>query len=152
MHDDEEVKLFQARPKPRFWTRFRPSAFFFGTFEGQMTGMAVLSLVTVLFGAVVLMLGSDGKGYYNSGFFWEAWWFSWTLFIDPGTQTGLASDETHDLKGIAVLLSLLGFVFNLTILGLVVDNIRAVLLDFKERESRVTIHDHVLVLGWSRML
>jgi hypothetical protein len=42
-------------------------------------------------------------------------WFSWGVFFDPGTQTGLAPLDPIETKTVAVLMSIAGFIFNLTI-------------------------------------
>ena len=51
-------------------------------------------------------------------------WFSWGVFFDPGTQTGIESIAKGQEKFVAVTFSVLGFVFNLVFLGIVVEQVR----------------------------
>lgn len=53
----------------------------------------------------------------------EAAWFSWGLFFDPGTQTGIMPDDKLSAKLVALIFSVIGFVFNLVVLGLIVDKV-----------------------------
>ena len=73
----------------------------------------------------------DGCGTDTS--FAQAMWFAWCIFFDPGTQTGLAADGTvsHWHRLIAAIFSIGGFVFNLFLLGVVVDKIRTSLERFE---------------------
>eukprot|EP00913_Durusdinium_trenchii_P033259 g31136.t1 len=66
---------------------------------------------------------------------------SYTLLIDIGTQTGLAANERPTIK----IVSVVGFVYCLTLLGMVVDLIRE---DCRMRFSSVPAHGHWLILGW----
>ena len=65
--------------------------------------------------------------------FAQATWFAWCIFFDPGTQTGLAADGTvsHGQRLLAAIFSIGGFVFNLFLLGVVVDKIRNTLRRFE---------------------
>ena len=40
----------------------------------------------------------------------QALWFSWGVFFDPGTQTGIVADEYVAVKVVAVAFSVVGFV------------------------------------------
>lgn len=73
----------------------------------------------------------DGCG--TDASFAQAMWFAWCIFFDPGTQTGLAADGTvsHWHRLIAAIFSIGGFVFNLFLLGVVVDKIRSSLNTFE---------------------
>ena len=46
------------------------------------------------------------------------------IFFDPGTQTGLAADGHWDILSVAVFFSIVGFIFNMILLGFVVDSVR----------------------------
>ena len=69
--------------------------------------------------------------------FAQAMWFSWCIFFDPGTQTGLPAGITvsHRQRLIAAIFSICGFVFNLFLLGVVVDKIRTSLNTFESHNK-----------------
>jgi len=77
--------------------------------------------------------------------------FAWCIFFDPGTQTGLAADGTvsHRQRLIAAIFSICGFVFNLFLLGVVVDKIRTSLNTFESHNKVIIANGHFVVLGWS---
>ena len=76
-----------------------------------------------------------------------ALWTSWTMFTDPGTQTGAGNDARE--QAVAVFVSLLGYIFFLSVMGIVVDLVRQTLDDWKTFHSRVVANEHTLILGWS---
>lgn len=79
----------------------------------------------------------------------ESSYFAWGLFFDPGTQTGLPPDAGFPNKLVVLLFSFLGFVFNLVVLGLVVEFLRKQLMRWKRRHRRVLSNDHTIILGWT---
>ena len=78
-----------------------------------------------------------------------AFWMSWGMFFDPGTQTGLTVDNDLSAKLVAVLFSISGFLFNLAFLGIVIDLIRDKLNRYEKVYSRIVKTDHTVVLGWT---
>eukprot|EP01052_Picozoa_sp_SAG31_P011315 SAG31_NODE_638_length_13329_cov_13.538095_10_plen_95_part_00 len=81
-----------------------------GSLIGQLLGLGVVAVVLVLGGAAVLALTHGAEGVYDASDFGQLTWFSWGIFFDPGTQTGLAPDERVWTKTVAVIFSLLGCV------------------------------------------
>jgi len=126
--------------------RWRASDWFLGTSEGQWTALLLIASLQILLGSAAWSF-TGGNADAGSDFK-QSLWISWGLFFDPGTQTGLAATEEHRFKIVAVVFSLAGFLFNLTVLGLVVDLIRAKLDRWQQLYSRVVANDHVLVIGW----
>ncbi|CAE7265278.1 unnamed protein product [Symbiodinium pilosum] len=106
-------------------------------------------------GAVVLILSgaavwSAVGGDENADHTWEqSMWMSWGLFFDPGTQTGVAANAAIKVKLAALIFSVLGFLYNLTFLGIIVEWIRSSMDTWTRTKSRVWYGEHVLVLGWS---
>eukprot|EP00421_Protoceratium_reticulatum_P064796 CAMPEP_0168406330 /NCGR_PEP_ID=MMETSP0228-20121227/25597_1 /TAXON_ID=133427 /ORGANISM="Protoceratium reticulatum, Strain CCCM 535 (=CCMP 1889)" /LENGTH=702 /DNA_ID=CAMNT_0008419977 /DNA_START=276 /DNA_END=2384 /DNA_ORIENTATION=+ len=90
---------------------------------------------------------AGGNADYDTSFR-QSLWISWGLFFDPGTQTGIAATDDWRVQFVAVILSICGFVFNLAVLGLVVDKIRSTLRKFHELRNRIVANGHALVLGW----
>ena len=66
---------------------------FFAWLKGSPLGQYFMLLITgivLLFGGAFAWMGTDGnEGHTNS--FTQAFWLSWGLFFDPGTQTGLGA-------------------------------------------------------------
>ncbi|CAJ1435116.1 unnamed protein product [Effrenium voratum] len=117
-----------------------------GTTFGQW--ILVLSLFLCLqCSGTVLWLLSGGNDEFSTTLN-DSWWISYTLLIDIGTQTGFAAHERPTIKIVSVVISLVGFVYCLTLLGMVVDLIREVLDDCRLRYSSVPAQGHWLILGW----
>ncbi|CAE7843573.1 unnamed protein product, partial [Symbiodinium microadriaticum] len=112
-----------------------------GTTLGQWVLICFVFLVLQFIGTVVCRLTEFNN--WNDSF-----WTCYTLLIDIGTQTGLPADATPTDKLVSVVISLVGFVYCLTLLGMVVDLIREVLDDCRTRFSSVPAKDHWLILGW----
>jgi len=111
--------------------------------------------VSLFVGAMVLVLSgtavwSSTGGDSNADSSWQqSMWMSWGLFFDPGTQTGVAADAPLNVKLAAVVFSVLGFLYNLTFLGIIVEWIRSSMDTWTRTQSRVWYGNHILVLGWS---
>lgn len=117
-----------------------------GTTFGQWVLVLCLFVFLQCSGTVLWRL-SGGNDEFSTT--WnDSWWISYTLLIDIGTQTGLAANERPTIKIVSVVISLVGFVYCLTLLGMVVDLIREVLDDCRMRFSSVPAHGHWLILGW----
>lgn len=78
----------------------------------------------------------------------ESFWIAYTLLVDIGTQTSFSPSERGVVRAVAVVISIIGFVYCLLFLGMVVELIRSLLLRWKVRYSRVEAHGHWLILGW----
>lgn len=115
---------------------------------GQATLLLVSALGLVFTGTGVWMLTS-GTADYDAKSFDESLWMSWGLFFDPGTQTGVAASEYMQVKTVAAVFSILGFLYNLVLLGIIVEWIRAVMDRWTKTKNRVWCTDHILLLGWS---
>ncbi|CAK9056466.1 unnamed protein product, partial [Durusdinium trenchii] len=78
----------------------------------------------------------------------DSFWISYVLLVDIGTQTSFSSDERGVVRAVAVVISIIGFVYCLTFLGMVVELIRSFLLHWKVKYSKVDAQGHWLILGW----
>ena len=83
--------------------------------------------------------------------FYQACFTAWGLFFDPGTQTGFVDHEEYpyQMKFVAGIFSFFGFIFNLVVLGMVVELLRKLLDRWKRLHRRVIANDHTVVLGWT---
>ncbi|KAK7231065.1 monovalent cation:H+ antiporter [Aureococcus anophagefferens] len=116
---------------------------------GQFVLLFVVACGLVLSGAAAWIgTGAAKTSDYNMSFR-DAVWFSWGVFFDPGTQTGLAGDERLAPKVVAVVFSILGFVFNLVLLGLIVERVRLIMATWVQRYGKTVVTGHILVLGWT---
>ncbi|KAJ1615609.1 hypothetical protein T492DRAFT_897361, partial [Pavlovales sp. CCMP2436] len=134
---------------------FKPSklweittAVFFGTAVGQYSFLSIIALVLLIIGTIVWALASGGTADYDTSLD-HSIWLSYTTFIDTGTQTGVSADQSEKVKFIVVVLSGLGFIFNLTFLSVVVDNVRTLLDRLYTRYSQLFARKHVVILGWT---
>ena len=124
--------------------------FLFGTGPGQLIVLVGLAVTLVVGGAFGLMTTDPSDDApYDKDSFSECLWFSWGVFIDAGGHTALAASEDFYTKWVATLFGLAGFLFNLVVLGVLVDNIRKSLDTFRERQDHLVVDGHFLVLGWS---
>lgn len=124
--------------------------FLVGTVRGKTLLLCGIAVALVGGGAVVWarLCGANRSGLSNAQF-WEALWLSWGLFFDPGTQTGVEPDDFFAVKLVALALSVFGFVFNLTVLGVVVDAIRGLMDKWERTRSRLIYNGHTIILGWT---
>lgn len=76
-------------------------------------------------------------------------WLSWGVFFDPGTQTSVAADEKFEVKVVAAAFSVMGFIFNLVLLGIIVDVCHTSLVRQRTLRARSYSSGHTLVLGWT---
>ena len=79
----------------------------------------------------------------------QALWFSWGVFFDPGTQTGIVADEYVAVKVVAVAFSVVGFLFNLVLLGLIVERVKIFLDRMVETYGKIVCTKHIVVLSWT---
>ena len=110
-------------------------SFFLGTLVGNFCLLVFLAVVLVVSGTFSYMGVADCNVTdprqmcqdYDGNDFWAAWWLSWGLHFDPGTQTGISALEGAAQKWMVVPFSILGFVLNLIFLGLIVEQVRELL-------------------------
>merc|ERR1719460_378949 len=93
----------------------RGRAIFLGTAKGQCAVLLAIATVLVTSGAFVWCL-AEGSEDVPATFWPHALWFSWGLFFDPGTQTGVPATPVHQAL-VAMAFSVTGFIFNLVALG-----------------------------------
>jgi Trk K+ transport system NAD-binding subunit len=77
-------------------------------------------------------------------------WRAYTMFIDPGTQTGLevGVDAMDDIF-LSVFTSLLGYAFMVMVIGLVADFFRVSMANMRKKYGKIDLSDHIVILGWS---
>ena len=72
-----------------------------GTFSGQMTAMFLTGCVIICLGGFLdgaVRLAHRG-GVVDMDFVFGSLWTSWSLFIDPGTQTQLSHEKANECTG-----------------------------------------------------
>eukprot|EP00931_Biecheleriopsis_adriatica_P068361 TRINITY_DN42327_c0_g1_i1.p1 TRINITY_DN42327_c0_g1~~TRINITY_DN42327_c0_g1_i1.p1 ORF type:complete len:791 (+),score=107.54 TRINITY_DN42327_c0_g1_i1:61-2433(+) len=115
--------------------------------SGQIAVLMVAALLLIGLGTAVWSATGGTADFDDS---WEqSMWMSWGLFFDPGTQTGVAADEPIHIKLVALIFSVFGFLYNLIMLGIIVEWIRAVMFEWSKSKNRVWCSKHVLILGWN---
>ena len=102
----------------RGWLKFFTSSF------GQLLLLTFVGFILVFGGTLVWLAVGGPAGEFNLDAWKDSRWLSWTIFFDPGTQTGFAADERSVILWVALLFSVLGFGFNLVLLGWIVDWVR----------------------------
>eukprot|EP00434_Breviolum_minutum_P014721 symbB.v1.2.012980.t2/scaffold908.1/size153097/13 len=117
-----------------------------GTTSGQWILICCVFLFLQCAGTVV-WIASGGNDEFSTSLN-DSWWISYTLLVDIGTQTGLPATERNTIKFVCAVISLVGFVYFLTLLGMVVDLIRDFLNDLRTQFSSVRAQGHWLILGW----
>lgn len=140
--DQLDGKVFES-----YWTLHEDfNARIFGTGLGHLFTLVVVGAILLLLGAGSWCIAGGNDDYDDS--FHDAFWISWGVFFDPGTHTGLSADDAGTVRLVAVIFSICGFIFNLTLLGTVVEGVRGTLRNWKEMYSRISTRDHMLILGW----
>jgi hypothetical protein len=110
-----------------------------GTLKGQLVSLLMVAGVGVMGSAIVwVAVGNNEEAEVEdeSREWHAALWFAWALWFDPGTQTGLSGYAATGILTAAAAISCLGFLFNLTMLGFIVDRIREILDELKEIYGR----------------
>jgi len=118
-----------------------------GTKRGQVLGLIGIALLLLFFGTFAWVL-AGGNSQYGSEWY-AAFWFSWCVFSDPGTQMGLSAGERALVKVIAVTLSVIGFLYNLVTMSFMVEMVRVRLERWRRERYRFVANDHTLLLGWN---
>ncbi|CAL1130283.1 unnamed protein product [Cladocopium goreaui] len=118
-----------------------------GDGRGQLVSLLAAAMILIGSGTVVWSaIGGDE----NANSSWEqSSWMSWGLFFDPGTQTGVSAGAPTKVKATALIFSVLGFLYNLTFLGIIVEWIRSSMDRWSKTKSRIWYGNHILILGWS---
>ena len=141
--------LEDAQSKPLEKARWTWQEWFLGSHLGQLVMLFFVAVGLVIAGALSWVAAGPARGEAYNSSLRDALWFSWGVFFDPGTQTGLPSDERLAHKAVAVCFSILGFVFNLVLLGIIVEHVRLVLDFWVGTHNKIVERGHVLVLGWT---
>jgi hypothetical protein len=121
-------------------------SFFVGTLRGNFITLIGIGMFLILFGALAWLgagCGAESCGDYPATFD-SAWWLSWGLYFDPGTQTGISALEGGKQKWVAVSFSILGFILNLILLGLIVESMRQLLDAWRATYGRIIENDHTV--------
>ena len=138
--DEHEETRDESRGGTAAWT---PREFLLGHVVGQFVMLGLIAVGLICGGTVAwIACGRSRTEDYNRSLR-EALWFSWGVFFDPGTQTGLRADERLGPKCVAVVFSILGFVFNLVLLGLIVERVKDLLELWVRRFGKVVLCRHV---------
>lgn len=156
---DPTAAAVSATSLPRWRSRWTAKSFFLGTVLGHICLMVVVAALLILMGAALWLLSGDCSGEEQDGpgcitagrssdRFGDALWFSYTLFIDPGTQTGLVTSAPGKFL-IAAAFSVIGFIYCLVVLGLIVETVRSTMDRLRRRHYRLVANGHTVVLGWT---
>lgn len=130
---------------PRTWL-LQSRDWVLGTSEGHFIALLILGVCLIAFGALCWHFTGGNDDYDTS--LKSSFWIAWGLFFDPGTQTGFPPDDPAIVLWFGCLFSVVGFIFNVTVLGTVVEFVRTLLRNFKDMYSRILCKGHILVLGW----
>lgn len=132
------------------------TVFFLGTSSGQWLMLLVIGCACVFGGAFLWKVAErceDGVD-VNTGSECldrpaDILWTSWGMFIDIGTHTGIDMKASHMHRLISVVISLLGFMFSLVVLGLIVELVRYQLEIWQRAFGMIIANRHTVVLGWT---
>jgi hypothetical protein len=119
-----------------------------GTSIGQIGFALTISCSLVLSLTLVwhLLPACDSCDYDNT--LGASAWLAWGVFFDPGTQTNLLPDDSSIWhKAAAAVFSVFGYIFNVALLGVIVEWIRASVVRFKKHHNTIIANSHVVVLG-----
>ena len=145
----DALPLGQFRSKTRAAHSF--VSFFLGTKAGNLVLLTIISLTLVLCGTMAWLAAGCGietcDEYPRD--FWSAWWLSWGVHFDPGTQTSIKAGENAPQKWVVVVFSILGFLLNLIFLGIIVEHMRILLDSLRRTHGRIIANDHTVILGWT---
>jgi len=142
---EDTAKFARTRLGPRQMAR-QGRDWMLGTSFGHFVALLSLGLVMLTLGTIFWHLAGGNEEYSNS--LNDSFWMAWCLFIDTGTQTGIPAANPAEVRIVGVVCSVSGYIFNLTLMGLVVEAIRVMLKHFKEMYSRISTTGHVLIIGW----
>eukprot|EP00931_Biecheleriopsis_adriatica_P074407 TRINITY_DN48469_c0_g1_i1.p1 TRINITY_DN48469_c0_g1~~TRINITY_DN48469_c0_g1_i1.p1 ORF type:complete len:804 (+),score=110.32 TRINITY_DN48469_c0_g1_i1:63-2414(+) len=117
-----------------------------GTRQGQW-GAIFMSGWCMLGFCMLLWVLSGGNADYGTSFR-DSLWIAYTLLVDIGTQTGFAPSTSADLKFIAAVISIMGFIYALIFFGVLVQVTRETLDYCKDKFSTIDTSKHLLILGW----
>ena len=122
-----------------------------GTLVGNFISIIAGGCLLVILGTLSWMAVGCGQSSCDDypDDFWSSLWLSWGIFFDPGTQTGIPTDEGGVQKFTVIFFSFMGFVLNLIFLGLIVESCRKLLDGWRKIYGRIITNDHTVVLGWT---
>ena len=121
-----------------------------GTKTGRIGAALTVSCSLVLALTLVwhMLPACDGCEYDNT--LGASAWLAWGVFFDPGTQTNLTPDDCSIWhKTAAAVFSVAGYIFNVALIGVIVEWIRAAVVRFKRTHNTIIANHHVVVLGWT---
>jgi len=124
-----------------------------GATAGQLTAFLTVGAVLLFTGGFVWQsLGEHAEAEpefrRSTREFRSSVWVSWGMIFDPGTQTLVRPNAELQVKCVAVGLSLCGFLYFLTILGIAVELVRSTVDYSTEMCSRIVDNNHTILLGW----
>ncbi len=102
--------------------------------------------IIVFFAGVLLILGIHPDHDENFGFL-HSFWINMIHVLDPGTI-----GENHEnwwLRGLMLLVTIIGIVVMSVLIGLISNGILTKLEELRKGRSFVIEKDHVMILGWS---
>ena len=127
---------------------FKYDDYLLGDPAGQFVLLGLTALCLIAAGTCSWLLSGGSKGMANDTFS-QALWMSYSLFIDTGTQTAVPSTERSSVKLISMCFSIFGFVFNLVLLGLIVEKVRWRLREWRLTRGKIVRNNHIVILGWT---
>lgn len=142
---EEDPRQLRTSPLVARW-RDHPLDWLLSESLGQTALFAGTAVLLLGLGAFTWSMVGGNDDYDTS--FWQSLWISWGLFFDPGTQTGVPATDPLKVQITAMLFSVCGFIFNLAVLGLIVDVIRSTLERWERIRSRIVANGHTVILGW----
>jgi hypothetical protein len=118
-----------------------------GTRQGQLLFLLCTGMALIVCGAITWRFVGPNES-FGTGW-WHCFCISYYLFIDVGTQTGIAPTDPGKVLAAAIFFSCCGLLFNLTLFGVLVDFVRRVLERWMKERSRIVLNGHTVVLGWT---
>eukprot|EP00941_MAST-03F_sp_MAST-3F-sp1_P005736 g5736.t1 len=129
--------------------------FFADWLLGSTRGIYTLLITTwviLIIGGAMLWKLAEGEGatsYSLDDSTSSAFWASWIMFIDIGTQTGLHPTDGTSVLVVSVLISLTGLLYMMIFLGIIVDYVRILLDRLKTQHSCLNMKNHTVIVGWT---
>ena len=80
----------------------------------------------------------------------ENMWEAYGYLVDPGKHAGLlARDETPPHLIVAAVSSIFGLTWVAMLIGLIIEQMATWMQSIRRKNMRLSVSDHILVLGWS---
>ncbi len=109
--------------------------------------LGILSLIVILFFALLLMLFGQKPDNIEDFNVLESIWTNLNLVLDPGVLSG--TESNWFLRVYFLLVTIVGVVVLSTLIGLVSNGILTKLEELRKGRSFVIEEDHTIILGWS---